>query len=155
MQSNEEKLYLSEKTLAQALELKPEEIAYLIRASYVYYEQGHLKQAQEMFEAMSLLDDSNSYVHGILGSIYQKQQRFEEAISCYSRALNLFPQDIYSRINRGEVYWNQGKLLEAAHDFEAAIHLDSSGNHPAANRARFLAILARDALRLPDDKGQT
>ncbi|MCI0442040.1 hypothetical protein L0152_02345, partial [bacterium] len=38
------------------------------------------------------------------------------------------------------------KDVEAVHDFEQAIKLDPDKKHPAANRARLLAILTREAL---------
>lgn len=138
--------------VAKAFGIESEELAFLIRAGYPYYEQGRLKQAQALFEGISMLDNSNAYVYGILGSIYQKQQMYNEAVACCSRTLDLVPEDIYALTNRGEVYLCQGKLVEAAHDFESAIRLDTKGSHPAANRARYLAMLAQDALILANDK---
>jgi tetratricopeptide (TPR) repeat protein len=134
------------KKLSEALGIEPKEVASLINAGYIYYEQGRMKEARILFEGISLLDSLNPYVHSILGSIYQKQQKYVEAVASYTLALNLFPEDIHALTNRGEVYLSQGNLVEAAHDFEEAIKLDANKNHPAANRARFLAILTREAL---------
>ncbi|MCI0417485.1 tetratricopeptide repeat protein [bacterium] len=153
MTSNEAKPGGMAKNIAEALGIEPKQVASLIKTGYVYYEQGRLKEALTLFEAISLLDSLNPYVHGILGSIYQKQQKYDEAVSSYTRALNLIPEDIHALINRGEVYLNQGKLVEATHDFEEAIRLDTAGNHPAANRARLLAILTREALNFATKEG--
>ncbi|MCI0443163.1 hypothetical protein L0152_08095 [bacterium] len=44
------------------------------------------------------------------------------------------------------MHLNQGKIVEAALDFEQAIKLDTDKKHPVVNRARLLAILTREAL---------
>ncbi len=146
MQSNEAKKKTTAKTLSEALGIEPKEVASLINTGFVYYEQGRMKEARILFEGISLLDSLNPYVHSILGSIYQKQQKYNESIASYTIAINLFPEDIHALTNRGEVYLNQGKIVEAADDFEQAIKLDTDKKHPAANRARLLAILTREAL---------
>lgn len=153
MSSNEAKQETTSKTLSEALGIEPKEVASLINTGFVYYEQGRMKEARILFEGISLLDSLNPYVHSILGSIYQRQQKYDEAVASYTLALNLFPQDIHALTNRGEVYLCQGNLIEAAHDFEEAIKLDSNRNHPAANRARFLTILTREALMVASKEG--
>ncbi len=147
MTSNEVRHSGEANELAEALGIQPIEVASMIHAGYFYYENGRLREAQDLFEAIALLDRLNPYVYGILGSIFQKQKKYDEAITSYTIALNLFPEDPQVLINRGEVYLNQGKMVEAFHDFEEAIRLDTNGNHPAANRARLLASFVRDALR--------
>jgi tetratricopeptide (TPR) repeat protein len=146
MSSNEAKQETTAKTLSEALGIESKEVASLINTGFVYYEQGRMKEARILFEGISLLDSLNPYVHSILGSIYQKQQKYDESIASYTLAINIFPEDIHALTNRGEVYLNQGKIAEAAHDFEQAIQLDTDKKHPAANRARLLAILTREAL---------
>lgn len=143
------------KNITEALGIEPKELATVIHAGYFFFKQGKIRQALDLLEAVSLLDDSNPYVHAILGSIYQKQQRFDDSVTSYTRALYLFPGDIYSLTNRGEVYLNQGKLVEAAHDFEEAIRFDINGKHPAANRARFLVIQTQKALIAASEKQST
>jgi Tfp pilus assembly protein PilF len=146
MNTNESKMDPTVKTVSEVLGIESKEIASLIKTAYFYYEQGRMKEARVLFEGISVLDNLNPYIHGILGSIYQKLQKYDEAVSSYTVALNLFPQDIQVLTNRGEVNLNQGNLMEAAHDFEQAIKLDANQNNPAANRARFLSILTREAL---------
>lgn len=137
----------SQKEIVEALGIEPSEVASMIQAGHFYYEQGRLKEAQTLFEALTLLDRLNPYVYGMLGAICQKQKIYDEAITNYTLALDLFPDDLQVLTNRGEVYLNQGRIVEALHDFEKAIRLDNKGNHPAANRARMLATFTRDALQ--------
>jgi Tfp pilus assembly protein PilF len=140
-------------SFARMLGIEPKEIASLIKTGFVYYEQGRMKEARVLFEGISVLDNLNPYVHSILGSIYQKLQKYDDAVRSYTLALNLLPEDVHARTNRGEVYLNQGNIMEAAHDFEEAIKRDATAKHPAANRARFLANLTREALMVASKEG--
>jgi tetratricopeptide (TPR) repeat protein len=127
--------------------------AALLVVGHNLYTQGRFEDAKNIFEGLTVLDDSNPYVHGILGSIYQKQRKYDLALARYTLALNLFPDDISSLLNRGEVYLKLGKFLEAAEDFKKAIALDPAQENPAANRARLMVALTQDALKLAKEKG--
>jgi Flp pilus assembly protein TadD len=126
----------------------PQQTAALMAAGYRWYEQGRLRDAKRIFEGLSVLDTKNVYVHGILGSIHQKEQNFDSAISRYTIAIALFPSDPNLFTNRGEIYLKLGKLDEAAADLKTAIELDPSKKHPAANRARMLVRAVQDSLEI-------
>jgi tetratricopeptide (TPR) repeat protein len=100
-----------------------------------------------------ILDTGNPFVHAMLGSIYQKQEQFQLAFLHYSRAIQSFPQDIGSLINRGEIFLRFGKFKEAADDFKAAMDLDPEQQNPSANRARLLSRLAQESLLVAREKG--
>lgn len=139
--------------LAEALKVKPEQMAALLLLGYSYYESGRYPEARDMLEGILLLDTANPYPHAMLGAIHQREENFEAAVSCYSKALELHDRDIHSLTNRGECYLNLSKFKEAADDFTAAMTLDPERKHPAANRARFLAALTLEALALADEQG--
>jgi tetratricopeptide (TPR) repeat protein len=125
------------------------QVAALMAAGYRWYEQGRIRDAKRIFKGLTILDTSNVYAHGLLGAIYQKEHKYEEALSRYSSAIALLPQDPNLLTNRGEIYLKIGKLEEAAKDLKKAIDLDPSQKHPAANRARMLVHAVQDALRIP------
>jgi tetratricopeptide (TPR) repeat protein len=132
--------------LAQAFGIDSGQVAALLLTGHTLFEQGRLESAKNIFQGLATLDARNPYVHGILGSICQKQRELPQTIAHYGKALKLYPDDINSLTNRGEVYWELGKFAEAAKDFKKAIELDPKREHPAANRARLLVVLIRDVL---------
>jgi len=148
-----EKFRKGELKLAEAFGVNAKQLAALLKAGHALYAQGRLEDALNVFEGLAVLDGRNPYIHGILGSIYQKQEKYDEAVARYSMALKLFPRDVNSLTNRGEVYLTQGKFQESAADFKAAIELDPTGKRPAANRARMLVTLTQQALKLAKEKG--
>jgi Tfp pilus assembly protein PilF len=139
----------------QALGIDPKQVAALLMAGHTLYAQGQFEDAKKLFEGLSALDSRNPYVHGILGAIYQKQEKYDIAAARYSIALSLYPKDVNSLTNRGEIFLKCGKFKEAANDFKAAIELDPDHKSPAANRARLLVALTAEAFKLAKEKGMS
>jgi len=148
-----EKFKKGEIKLAEVFDIDARQVAALLMTGHNLYAQGRMEDAQKIFEGLAVLDSQNPYVHGILGSIYQKQENYDAAVDRYSTAVSIFPQDINSLTNRGEIFLKQGKFQQAAGDFKSAIDLDPEQKHPAANRARLLVTLTQEALKLAKDKG--
>jgi tetratricopeptide (TPR) repeat protein len=134
-------------SLVQILGINAKHVAAILKTGHALFEQNKLGEAKNIFEGMSVLDGANPYIHGILGAIYQKQEKYEIALERYNASLRANPGDIHALTNRGEIALKLGRLQEAASDFKAAMDLDSARKHPAANRARLLALLALDAVQ--------
>jgi Tfp pilus assembly protein PilF len=147
-----EKLGKGEISFAQIVKMSPRQVATLLVIGHKLFQQGRLKDATNIFEGIALLTNSTAYAHGILGAIYQKQNQHLLALNHYSEALKLYPQDVNSLTNRGEVYIRLGKFPEAAADLAKAIQLDPSMKHPAANRARLLVYLIQDSVQIVKEK---
>ena len=130
----------------QVLNLDANQVASLLLCGHNFFSHGRMEEAKKIFEGLTLLDPNISYVHCILGAIYQHLEKYDVAILRYSRAIELFPQDILSLTNRAEIYLNQGKFQEAAQDLTKAIELDPENNNPSAKRARLLAAITAEAL---------
>ena len=137
----------------QALRVDSGQIAALLMAGHTLFSQGQFEDAKKIFEGLAALDGKNPYVHGILGAIYQRQEKYDVALARYSIALNIYPKDINSWTNRGEIFLKCGKFKEAAADFKMAIELDPESKNPSANRARLLVALTTEALKLAKEKG--
>jgi tetratricopeptide (TPR) repeat protein len=143
----------SPKSMADELRLKPAQTASLMQLGDLYYRNGRMREAKDILEGLRLLDPENPYAYAILGSIYQQEMNYEDAIDSYSKALELQNNDIYTLTNRGECYLNLGKLEEAAADWRAAMFLDPEQKNPGANRARILSALTLEGLKLASEQG--
>jgi tetratricopeptide (TPR) repeat protein len=139
--------------IADALGLNSKHIAALLLTGHRFYQQERLEEARKIFEGLSVLDNRNPYVQGILGSIYQKQKQYDLALTRYNNSIALFPEDINTLTNRGEVHVVLGKFQEAALDFKKAIQLDPQKKDPAANRARLLVSLVQNAVDVTKQNG--
>jgi len=106
--------------------------------AYLKFQGGRLKEAAEIFRGLTILDHTVAYFHTGLGAIYQKEEKYFDAVAEYTVAIELDPEDITAYVNRGEVYYRMGLQDQPLEDLEAAIKLDPEGKDPWANRARFL-----------------
>ena len=110
----------------------------LARIAYTKYKAGQYPVAESLFKGLSIIDHTNWYYRAALGTIYQKQKLFEQAIEEYTMALTLNEKEITSMANRGECHLKLGHYQEAALDFEGAIALDPEEKNSWGNRARIL-----------------
>ena len=140
-------------TFGSTLARKADEWAALLVTAHNFLSQGRLKEATRIFEGLVVVDSRNPYIQGTLGSIYQKQQRYELALIRYNNALALNPDDMSALCNRGEILLNLGKFQEAAMDLRRAIELDPGKKDGAANRARLLVLIVKDAIVLAKQGG--
>ena len=135
------------------LGVRKNQVAAFMIVGYRLYKEGRLIDAAKIFEGLAVLDSSNAYVQGILGSIYQKREQYGLALVRYNNALTLFPEDLNSLTNRGEIFVKLGRFPDAAHDFKKAIELDPERKDPSSNRARLLVSMIHDALTLAKQEG--
>ncbi len=129
------------------------EVAAILQTGRTFFDQGRFADAKNMFEGLSVLDGRNPYVHGILGAIYQKEEKYDVALFHYDRALELYPEDTSSLTNRGEIHLKLGRFEEAAADFKKAIDLDEKQRNSASNRSRLLVALTLEVLELAKQQG--
>ena len=144
---------MNQSTAFPEISVTSDQLAGGIKFATLLISQGRYRESQMLLQGLTLIDPLNPYVHALLGSTLQHQNKIDEAIAHYSEAILLFPEDINSLTNRGELYLKTGKLNEAAADFARAVELDATGNNPSAMRARLLASMAASALDLVDKKG--
>ena len=102
--------------------------------------EGKLDEAEKIFRGLITLDPFDSYFHTVMGSIHQRRQMGDEAIEEYSRALKVNPYNATALANRGEIFFQQGRVLEATQDIQAALDADPDFVEPATARARILAM---------------
>lgn len=143
---------LGDLTLAQLEGLTAENLYAIADLGYDLLEEGKLTEAQKIFEGLNVYNPFDSYFQSALGSIYQKQGKKEDALSRYKSAVELYPEDINSWTNAGELmlslsgeYHANGKTDDAVALFEGAIgsfrkalELDPQCQTASALRARAL-----------------
>ena len=129
------------------------EVQYQIaERGYKLLNAGKLKEAEKIFKGLITLDPFDSYFHTVLGSIHQRQDMKDEAIEEYSRALKVNPFNATALANRGEIYFQQGRVLEATQDFQAAIENDPECKEPATLRCRVLSMALAKTIEENKDK---
>ena len=89
---------------------------------HVYALQGKLPLAAEQFRAAIKIDESYSEAHTYLGQVLANQDRWDEAIASYKRALAnpLYPTPDLARFHLGRALAHQGDLHGSMEAFEDA-----------------------------------
>ena len=130
----------------QIFDLNGPRMAAVLACGHNFFLEGRLEEAKKIFEGLAVIEPKFSYIHTMLGAIYQKLEKHDIAILRYSMALKLYPNDINALTNRAEIYLMMGKFLEAAEDLKKVLVIDPQQN-PVSNRARMLSALAAEALQ--------
>jgi len=123
---------------AELFNFTPEMLFQMAEFGYNQFKFGRYEDAERVFKVLTVLDWNNHYYHSMMGSILQRQKRYGEAIAEYTQAIELYPQDIVSLTNRGEIFLLHNLLDEAEGDFKKAIAGDPSKENKWSNRARIL-----------------
>lgn len=87
--------------------------------------QGRLSQAIDLYHALIREVGSTTQLHFNLGVLHGRLNQFDDAIGELSRAFELSPDSLDTRIALGLTYELSGRLEEAAAHYEDAIRLDA------------------------------
>ncbi len=122
----------------------PEKLFQIAEMGFNQFRLGQYESGERLFKGLTVIDPGNYYYHQMLGAVFQRREKYAEAIVEYSVAADLNPKDIVSMTNRGEIYMKLGVLDLANADFDKAIGLDEKSEDKWANRSRML----REQIRL-------
>jgi tetratricopeptide (TPR) repeat protein len=78
------------------------------------------------------------------------QKRTDEALAAYGRALEIEPRSAEVHYNRGNAYFEQGKLEPAVEAWSQAIEIEPRFARAYQNRAAAYRRLGQDALAQAD-----
>jgi tetratricopeptide (TPR) repeat protein len=117
-------------------ELSKNQLAALAALGFRFYEQGSLRDAQTLFEWLTVLDPNLYFGHAGLGAMALRNEKLDDAVQHLKRAAELEAQDPAVYANLGEALLRQANFAEAATAFEQALKLDPVERNPSANRAR-------------------
>ncbi len=97
-----------------------------------HHQQGHLKQAENIYLKILISQSKNATLLGNLGAAFRGQGKLDEAIACYRRAIKIDPDD-------GQIYNNLGNALTDRGDKEkaAACYRQATKSNPDHSQAWF------------------
>jgi tetratricopeptide (TPR) repeat protein len=106
---------------------------------------GELDAARGRLEAAVAEDPSMVDGHQMLGTIAMRQERAEEAVDHFRRALEVKPDHAAALFGLASVYRRQGLLDEAQLGFEQLLRLDSTDVKAVAGLAELLQLRGQRA----------
>ncbi len=114
----------AEAALAYALELQGNEIENLDERNRFYAEaESRFLKALKIDTAV--VDINGESVHAVLGGLYKRQGRFEDAIRLYENAEQITPARSYPIINLAMLYFQKGQPEQAESYFRRSAALSS------------------------------
>ncbi len=105
----------------QALRIDPEHYWSQFQLGRSYLSLSRFAEAVEALGACIALRPDAPWGYSVRGLALAQQKRYDEADLDLDRAIRLNPDFLPARLNRGVVYWRQGKLDLALADFEAVL----------------------------------
>lgn len=118
----------------------------MAETGHAYLTQRKLDKAKVVFEGLLALDPFDAYFNMALASIAQQEERYEDALQLYARALEINPFSPTAYANRGEIHVMQGNLHVGVEDLVKALELDPKMKEPATERARSTLMVLREQL---------
>jgi tetratricopeptide (TPR) repeat protein len=126
--------------LRKAVDYAPEDASFRTDVGQIYYEMGQFASAENQFRYALRYDHSNLRALKGLGHTLQVVYRFSEAISVYSRYLELNPKD-------GDVHSNLGLAMSDSGDMDGALKSFARAAELAPDNPQILVILAEALYR--------
>jgi tetratricopeptide (TPR) repeat protein len=153
-EENAAKFVNKQATLSQLMGITVDQTYALAEYAYTLFQQGRIREARQIFEALVIQNPIDGYMHFMLGAIYWKMDMPEEAVEEYGVAIQIDPNNIAAYTNRGEILLQHGEFEDALEDLRTAIELDKRGDDPFALRARALASATAEVIKtlLESDK---
>ncbi len=142
----------AEAALAYALRLQGDEAQDVSERNQLYAE-AEARFLKALRADPAVRDINGESVFAVLGGLYKRQGRLEDAIRCYQQAEKVTPQTSYPVINLAQLYFQQGKtdLAEAYFKRSRTISGRMLDGNPFDYWARFDFITALIALNQPDE----
>jgi tetratricopeptide (TPR) repeat protein len=119
-----------EKVLADDTRHYVEEVYVRYNLARTELESGNSEAARKLaIEALQLQEKHpDAWLVDFLGRVYFSQQRYDQAIEQYNRAIKLRAQS-YILFNRARAWYRKGDTARAIEDLNAALQRDRKGKH--------------------------
>lgn len=118
-------------SLGAAAGWTPDEIRLVSELGYALAEQGRNHEAITIFEGLIALAPATTYFEVALGALWLRENNPSQALQHLNAALAADPNDIPTRVNRGEVYLRLENFEAARKDLKFA--LKKRDKIPASN----------------------
>ena len=120
-------LGLALENYTQALDLDPEHVQAYIQRSWIYFRQEDYKRAKRDCQAAIGLDGDCFWANYVLGIVNCLLGLKNNALTNFSRAIELSPNYVSARYHRGLLYQDLGNMPKAMADFEQARSVQDRG----------------------------
>jgi tetratricopeptide (TPR) repeat protein len=94
----------------RALDVEPDNGAYLDSLGWAHYRRGDLDEAEKYLAAAAAKLPENSEIQDHLGDLHARQGRLSEAIAAWTRALNGDGQDVQKDVIEKKISTAKGKM---------------------------------------------
>ncbi len=153
-------LFLSQNKTEEALEYfnnaisrKPANSEYYYNAGLAYYTLNDTANTLKYMEVAVKLNPSYAQGFYTLANIYASQGRYDDAISSYTKAINIKASGLMPsvlRTARGRLYALKNDNANALKDFESAIMINKSDTLAFLGRGQIYAAEGKDSLAFLD-----
>lgn len=135
-----------ELTFAEAMGLTRTEAYGIAFAAHRLFEHGQTARAKGILEGLMITNPKDAYFPGLLGAIYGREGKDDEALRLYTLSATLDPRNLTVRVNRADLLLRRGDLAAALDDLVAATRIDPKGKTALGKRALALARTTSAAL---------
>ena len=115
-------------TIKGIIPVAQKDVILLLEAGYLYMEFGKTREAEEVFEGVSMLIPHSEVPQMALGNLYFSQGRFNPALKAHQKAVELNPKSASARASVGEILLFLRRPDEALSQLDQAIELDPNGS---------------------------
>lgn len=136
-----------ELTFAEAMGLTRTEAYGIAFTAHRLFEHGQVARAKGILEGLMLANPKDAYFPCLLGAIYGREKKEDEALRLYNVSIKLDPKNLTARVNRADLLLRRGDLAKALDDLVAATKLDPTAKTPLGKRAFALARTTSAALK--------
>ena len=120
-QSDRQRMAQAMEQYRQALAKNPDDYWSHFQRGRCFLSLGQFAEAVEALGACTALRPKAPWGYSVRGFALAQLKHYKEAEQDLDRAVGLDPEFLPSRLNRGVVYWNQGKQKEALADFDLVL----------------------------------
>lgn len=114
-----------------AIVADPAQVEARFRLAFAYYFQGKKELAREQMERVVALSPQDPWGYNYLGFLVAEQNQLDEAYRLWQQALAIDPNNAVAHYLVGQVYYRQGKFMQAAASLANALKSrNSSGLKP-------------------------
>jgi len=137
---------MTEQTMLQPGELdrsfkgEQEEIALFMDCAFLCYERYDYERALRLYMGAQILDPANVDIHSAIGTTLMQLERYDDAVTWLSRAMELCPSEECPYVHVAEMLIKQGKPAEARKLLANAQPLVDEGDN-AALQERLQALM--------------
>jgi tetratricopeptide (TPR) repeat protein len=109
------------------IEIERSQLGLMMEAGYILLGMQRYKEAQEVFEGITVMAPDSDIPVVALGSVEFCQGKFAQAMKRYKTALKKNPESAYAQAYMGEALFFSGKKKEAVAALKKVAKIDAEG----------------------------